>query len=180
MAKQKDLVSEFEDAYAGILTEAEQAAETTKTDAWHAMYQRFQEDAKTEAIDIAKGLDGLASASRAVFITTDSVELFGKLKKRFTELHERMEAFKASTVNPIKLPWLPHTKDQRVLACIETAERWAKGKATIAELREARVAAADAADAAAYAAARTRTLKACAGIVRKHYPKPPKVSRRAA
>src|SRR3990167_5971448 len=31
--------------------------------------------------------------------------------------------------------------DQRVRACIETAERWARGEATLAELREARSAA---------------------------------------
>jgi hypothetical protein len=47
---------------------------------------------------------------------------------------------------------LPHTKDPRVLACIETAERWARGQATIVELREARAAAAAAAYAAAAAA----------------------------
>ncbi len=43
----------------------------------------------------------------------------------------------------------PH--DGRVLACIETAERWARGEATLAELRQARSAADDAADAAAAA-----------------------------
>ncbi len=36
---------------------------------------------------------------------------------------------------------LPHTKDPRVLACIETTEQWASGAATIAQLREARRAA---------------------------------------
>ena len=53
---------------------------------------------------------------------------------------------------------LPHTKDPRVLACIETAEKWARGEATLKELKEARKAAAaayasyaDAADSAAYA-----------------------------
>jgi hypothetical protein len=42
-------------------------------------------------------------------------------------------------------------KDPRVLACIETTERWAHGKATPEEVRQARHAAADA-YAAAYAA----------------------------
>ncbi len=46
---------------------------------------------------------------------------------------------------------LPYTKDPRVLACIETAEKWTRGEATINEVRAARRAA-DAAD-AAYAAA---------------------------
>jgi hypothetical protein len=104
---------------------------------------------------------------------------------------------------------LPHTKDPRVLACIETTERWCRGEATILQVREARAyayayaaayaayaadaadadaaAAADAAADAAYAdaaaadaaaayaayaadAARTKTLKLCADIVRKHFP----------
>lgn len=89
---------------------------------------------------------------------------------------------------------LPYTKDPRVLKCIETAEAWANGRATIEELREARyaaasasasaAAAADAAAAAAYVAsasasaaayaARAKTLAKCADIVRKHYPRVPK------
>jgi hypothetical protein len=91
---------------------------------------------------------------------------------------------------------LPYTKDPCVLACIETAEKWAGGKATIGELWLARnaVYAADAAayavyaaDAATYAAdaayaaaanayadARRKLLKQCADIMRKHYPKVPR------
>ena len=73
-----------------------------------------------------------------------------------------------------------YPKDNRVRNCIDVAERWAKGQATIAELREAR-----AADAAAYAAAaaaayaayaadaRATMLAACADIVRKFYPAHP-------
>jgi hypothetical protein len=76
----------------------------------------------------------------------------------------------------------------RPLRCIETAEAWAHGKATIQEVSEARTAAYAAAAAAAdahaaadaayaYAAdaadARSLTLAQCAKIVRKHYPKPP-------
>ena len=82
----------------------------------------------------------------------------------------------------------------RPLKAIETAETWARGDATIEEVRVARRAAyaADAAyaayAAAAYAAdaayadaaadasyARKKTLKKCADIVRKHYPKVPVV-----
>jgi hypothetical protein len=94
-----------------------------------------------------------------------------------------------------------YLNDGRVRKCIETAERWAKGEATIEELRQARsaadadaAAAADAADAAAYAYAaaayaaaayaayadayayadaRALARAECADIVRKHYPKPP-------
>ena len=47
---------------------------------------------------------------------------------------------------------LPYTKDARVRVCIETAERWANGKAAMDELMAARNAA-DTAYAAAYAAA---------------------------
>lgn len=92
---------------------------------------------------------------------------------------------------------LKYTKDPRVLKCIEVAETWARGKATIEELIEARSAAASAAAYAAsaaasaayasasaayaayaasdaHAAARQKILKACADIVRKHYPKVPR------
>jgi hypothetical protein len=51
---------------------------------------------------------------------------------------------------------LPYTKDPRVFKCIETAEAWTRGEATVEEARKARdaaySAAADAAFAAAYAA----------------------------
>lgn len=57
--------------------------------------------------------------------------------------------------------------DKRPRVCIETAEKWARGEATIEEVRKARNAAA-AADADADA-----MRKCCADIVRKHYPMPP-------
>ena len=86
---------------------------------------------------------------------------------------------------------LKYTKDTRAKACIETAERYVRGKATLDEVRTAAAAfdayaaayaaaAAFDAYAAAYAAAdatyatRVKTLKKCAEIVRKHYPKVPK------
>ncbi len=47
---------------------------------------------------------------------------------------------------------LPYTKDPRVLACIETTEKWTRGEATIEDVRAARRAAYAAAAAAAYAA----------------------------
>jgi hypothetical protein len=93
---------------------------------------------------------------------------------------------------------LPHTEDARVLACIETAERYVRGKATLAEVRAtyaaSTVAYAACAASAAYAAysassvaysaacvahaassvaARKTTLRECAAIVRKHYPEYP-------
>jgi hypothetical protein len=69
-----------------------------------------------------------------------------------------------------------YPNDGRVRKCLDTAERWARGEATIEELREARAAAyaayaADAADAS--------TLKQCADIVRKHYPTPPGLRNKA-
>ena len=95
--------------------------------------------------------------------------------------------------------------DSRVVACIETAERWARDEATMAQLRRAKkhadpdnatddtdaiadsaCAAADAADHASHvvvcvahataAAARLNMLPLCADIVRAHYPTPPGVS----
>ncbi len=88
---------------------------------------------------------------------------------------------------------LPYTKDRRVKACLATAERWAKGKASIKDLRTARAAAAAASytaavayvgNAASYTAAaayaafateRTNTLTQCADIVRQFYPTPPQL-----
>ena len=64
---------------------------------------------------------------------------------------------------------LPYTKDPRVLKCIETAEAWTRGEATVEEARKAQD--------AAYAAARKMVLKQCADIVRKHYPKAPRLLR---
>ena len=85
--------------------------------------------------------------------------------------------------------------EKRPLKAIKTAEKWTRGKATLQQVRDAAAAAAaayaaaaaDAADYAAYAAdyaadaaayaadaayaaARSKTLKKCANIVRKHYP----------
>ena len=69
---------------------------------------------------------------------------------------------------------------------IETARRWARGEATIEEVRTAAADAADAADAdaadasyaayAAYAAYATEVLARCADLVREHYPAPPRLS----
>ena len=68
--------------------------------------------------------------------------------------------------------------DKRVRDCIETAEKWARNEATLEALQVSRrncysAAAAAAAAADAYAAARSKTLKECADIVRKHYPELP-------
>ena len=85
----------------------------------------------------------------------------------------------------LSLKYVPKGEERPRIA-IETAEAWTRGEATREEVKRA---AADAADAAAYAAAaaayaadaayaaayaaRTKTLKKCADIVRKHYPDPP-------
>jgi hypothetical protein len=72
--------------------------------------------------------------------------------------------------------------EKRPLIAIQTAEKWANGKATIEEVRTAAYAAA-AYDAAAYdayaaydAAARKEVLKKCSDIVRKHYPTAPRLA----
>ena len=66
--------------------------------------------------------------------------------------------------------------DKRVRECIATCRRYAKGKATEEDVRNAANSAADAAHAAAYAAyaaAYAKTLKKCAAIFRKHFPELP-------
>ena len=63
--------------------------------------------------------------------------------------------------------------EERPLVAIQTAEAWARGRDGAPSLDEVRSASA-AADADASAAyARAETLKTCADIVRKHYPRPP-------
>ena len=75
----------------------------------------------------------------------------------------------------LSLKHVPKGED-RPLKCIETAEAWARGEASYDDLVEARRATAAYAYASAYAsAARRATLKVCADIVRKHYPKVPMV-----
>ena len=63
--------------------------------------------------------------------------------------------------------------EKRPLAAIETAERWARDEAGVT------LAAADyaAAQCAANAYSANAVLKDCADIVRKHYPRPPKITR---
>ena len=73
----------------------------------------------------------------------------------------------------LALPYVPEN-EQRPLIAIETTEKWARGGdgITLDQVRSV----ADAAYAAVYAAhaaARTKTLKQCADIVRKHYPTAP-------
>ena len=75
---------------------------------------------------------------------------------------------------------LPHVKngETRPLRAIETAEAWARGESgiTIGQVKKAAAAyaAGDAAGDAADAA-RKKTQKSCADIVRKHYPVAPEV-----
>ena len=79
----------------------------------------------------------------------------------------------------LSLHLVPEEEDRPRIA-IETAEKWAKGDATIEQVKTAVNAAANAANAAAayaaYAAAAARCgiLKQCADIVREYYPKVPK------
>jgi len=65
--------------------------------------------------------------------------------------------------------------EKRPLKAIQTAEKWAKGDNNIS-LQDVRSAAAYAAAAYAADAARNKTLKKCANIVRKNYPKAPKIN----
>jgi hypothetical protein len=75
----------------------------------------------------------------------------------------------AETTLPIFEKRYPDDKRPRV--AIETVRRWARGKATGAELRAARYAAY-----AAAAAARTKKLAECADIVRRHFPIAPSLN----
>ena len=78
----------------------------------------------------------------------------------------RILALAACECARLALPYV-RAGERRPLIAIETAERWARGDhgVTMDDVRRA-------AAAAAYAE-RTRTLAACADIVRKHYPSPP-------
>jgi hypothetical protein len=96
----------------------------------------------------------------------------------------------ACACSRLALKYVPKGEGRPRVA-IETAERWARGKATIKEVRSAAAASYAAADAAAasyaaadasYAAAdasyaRTKSLAKCADIVRRHYPHAPRIPR---
>lgn len=98
-------MGEFEVAYDNVIADAERAAETTKTDAWHAMYQAFQEDVKTRAVHIAQDLDALAGNARIITFTEEVVKAIGDVKKRAADLAARIQAFERSTVGPMKVPF---------------------------------------------------------------------------
>jgi hypothetical protein len=80
----------------------------------------------------------------------------------------------------LAMKYIPKGEDRPRIA-IETAEKWAKGKATIEQVRNAAAYPYASAAAAAYpyasAAARTKILAQCADIVRKHYPKAPRLGK---
>jgi len=129
--------------------------------------------------------------------------LLGKLSKGPRSKSRKKLVLTACECARLALEHVPKSEDRPRIA-IETAEAWARGEATLQEVRDAAYAAADAAaayaayaayaaaDADAYAAAyaaadaaaddaadayaaRKKTLKQCAEIVRKHYPKTPKL-----
>lgn len=93
----------------------------------------------------------------------------------------------------LSLKYVP-AGEKRPLRAIQTAERWTRGNATLAQVRAAAYDAYDAYDAyadaavavavaagaaaaVAYAAARRDALAACADIVRKHFPRAPKIGK---
>ena len=111
----------------------------------------------------------------------------------------RLLVLAACAVARLALPYVAR-REHRPRIAIETAERWTQGRATLEEVRKAAAAATDAAayaaNAAAYAAnaaaaaanaaaaadaaARVKTLSACADIVRKHYPRAPRLASKEA
>ena len=144
-------------------------------------------DACPDAVDWARGYDSLDSAWSAC----ERGDWMLWLAERFGADNKTLVL---AACDCARLA-LPYTSDPRVLACIETTERWARGEATLEELSAARAAASaaawaasdaaraaeraaawatsDAARAAAWAAAPSK----CADVARKHFPAPPEKKR---
>ena len=98
--------------------------------------------------------------------------LIGELSGEPTSASRKKLVLAACECARLALPYV--TKgEKRPLQAIETAERWANGDETVSL---AMVRAAAATNAAANAA-RIKTLKQCADIVRKHYPNSPSLKR---
>jgi hypothetical protein len=126
--------------------------------------------------------------------------LIGKLSGKPESNKRKKLVLAACECARLSLHILPDGEDRPRIA-IETAEKWARGEATMEQVRTASCAAYaaaasyDAANAASYAASyaaaaayaafnaafnaaavmRTTTLQQCADIVRKHYPKVPRL-----
>ena len=168
-------------------------ATTTKTAHWTDELRDLH--ACSEAVKWAKDYRTATAAWKACERGDWMLWLVGRLSGE-PESDQRKLVLCACECARLALEYVP-SNETRPLRCIETGERWARGEATIEELREARrAAAADAADAAADAAyaaavadaadaadaayaayaasaaadAREKTLKQCAAIVRKHFP----------
>ena len=121
--------------------------------------------------------------------------LLGKLSGKPESQKRKKLVLAACECSRLSLKYI-QKDEKRPLIAIETAEKWAKGNATIEEVKKAATAASAAATtaasaaaaayaayaasyaaaaAASYAAAEKETLKQCAIIVRKHYPNVPKL-----
>jgi len=112
--------------------------------------------------------------------------LLGKLAGQVGDPRRKKLVLAACGCARLSMKYVRAGEDRPRIA-IETAERWAKGKATIEEVRTAASAAsaaysASAAYAAAYSAAyaasaaeQSKVTEQCAGIVREFYPRPPRL-----
>lgn len=155
---------------------------TTKTATWIDGLTALR--ACNEAVIWARGYDSLDAAWAACERGDWMLWLLGRLSDEPESDARKKLVLCACACARTALPFV-RAREERPLRCIKTAEKWARGEATIDEVREARRAAyaaaaayADADAAAAYAAAaaaaaRYQSLKACADIVRAHYPQAP-------
>ena len=101
--------------------------------------------------------------------------LCGKLSGGARSSKRKLLVKTACACARLSLKWC---NDKRPLQCIETAEAWTDGNASLKDVRFAADAADAAAAASAYAAAadvdaRKNTLKSCSDIIRRFYPKCP-------
>jgi hypothetical protein len=137
-------------------------------------------DACTEAVTWARDYDTPAAAWAACERGDWMLWLAGRLAEPSRSDARRPLVLAACACARLALPYVFHD-EPRPLAAIELAEQWARGgNVTLRDLRSAAdaayaaaYAAAAAAAADAYAAVSRSTLRACADIVRQHYPDPP-------
>lgn len=136
-----------------------------------------QLDACEDAIIWALGYDSLAAAWAACVRGDWMLWLAGRMSGEPDSTDRKRLVACACACARLSLP---HTSDPRVLACIETTERWTRAEASIDDVRAATTTRASASAAAWVAAAEaaeatagTATLRECSDIVRRHYPSAP-------
>lgn len=98
------LIQEFEHEYTQAHLDALKSMETTRQDAWQAMYAEETKTQRDTARGIGDVLAGIAKRFVENFATEDDEKELGEQKKLAAEARIRRMTFFANTVQPIREP----------------------------------------------------------------------------